>query len=259
MYKTKVCLASVYQRRNLFVNDDNFKDPLYILGSYWEMKQDTKYVAEFLERFKTAEHYVFDSGAFSFQNAKNKGLPKFENFSYEEYALNYANFVKKHNIKNWVELDIDTVIGHDSVLELRSMLEETIGEKCMPVWHENRGENGWADMVDKYDYIGMGGITDKKIRLRLYPEIVRMCEYAHSKGVKVHGFGYTQIDQLNERAVPFDTVDSRSWLGVQGQWYKMREDGTLYYEKAPKGTHWKPITINNYLVWKEFGKRCYDV
>ena len=52
-------------------------------------------------------------------------------FLFDEYIA----FIKKWNVKQYIELDIDSVIGYDKVKEIRNKLEKETGVKSMPVFH----------------------------------------------------------------------------------------------------------------------------
>lgn len=145
---------------------------------------------------------LIDSGAFSFQRGTG-GKP-----NWIKYTKQYADFIQKideDKIAGYFEMDIDNVIGYDNVLKLRSILEEAT-DKIIPVWHRNRGIKDFKEMCRKYDYVAITGMsTDvKRNQFKLF------VDYAHSQGTRIHGLGITGKTIID--SVPFDSVDSTSWL-----------------------------------------------
>ena len=55
---------------------------------------------------KEFKGFLLDSGAFTFMTSlKGKSI------NWNEYVINYGNFVKQHDIKHFFELDIDPIVG----------------------------------------------------------------------------------------------------------------------------------------------------
>ena len=62
--------------------------------------------------------FILDSGAFTFAfSAGVKGK-----MDWSKYCSNYAQFIKANKIKNWMELDIDKLVGYDEVKKMRKQL-----------------------------------------------------------------------------------------------------------------------------------------
>lgn len=102
---------------------------------------------------------MLDSGAFSYINSKNTN-----NVNWDEYIESYAEFINNHNIKLFMELDIDSVVGIKEVERLRNKLERLTNKQCIPVWHKSRGKDYWLKMIKEYDYVAIGGIVTKEIK-----------------------------------------------------------------------------------------------
>lgn len=102
---------------------------------------------------------MLDSGAFSYINGKNTN-----NVNWDEYIESYAEFINNHNIKLFMELDIDSVVGIKEVERLRNKLERLTNKQCIPVWHKSRGKDYWLKMIKEYDYVAIGGIVTKEIK-----------------------------------------------------------------------------------------------
>lgn len=174
------------------------KEIPYLLESFYYFKD---WQLEYI-RTKTKD-FLLDSGAFTFMsNAKS-------HVSWDEYIERYADFIKRNNIEKFFELDIDSVVGYDKVLEYRRKLEGLAGRPCIPVWHKTRGIEDFKKMCDEYDYVAIGGIVAKEIRPEHYKIFPALINEAHKKGAKIHGLGFTNINLLP--LYHFDSVDSTSW------------------------------------------------
>lgn len=57
--------------------------------------------------------FILDSGAFSYMNGR-----KTDDIDWDEYADRYAAFVLKKNIRNYIEIDVDRVIGVSKLARL---------------------------------------------------------------------------------------------------------------------------------------------
>ena len=153
------------------------------------------------------EDYLLDSGAFTFMFSK-----KDHKVDWNEYIDRYAAYIKQNGIKNYFELDIDSIVGYDNVLKLRSKLEQKVGWQCIPVWHYSRGKEEFSKMCESHKYVAIGGIAgDMKLRNRLTPYLRHFIDEAHNKGARIHGLGFTNTNLL--QVLPFDSVDSTAWLG----------------------------------------------
>ena len=165
------------------------------------------YVAEWqtrnIHRFK---RLLLDSGAFTFAF----GAGASENIVWEEYADRYAAYVKANGIMDYLELDIDKLVGYPKVRELRDRIEVATGLPCRPVWHVERGKDEWFRLCDQYETVAIGGIATREGRKRLDPYLRTLVREAHKRGAEVHGLGYTSMARLHE--IGFDSVDSTAWL-----------------------------------------------
>lgn len=194
--------------------------------------------------------FILDSGAFSYMTGVAKAV------DWEEYIKKYAEFIKERKIKKYFELDIDSIVGYEEVCRLRTMLEKMVGWQCIPVFHKSRGIEEFKRMCEEYKYIAIGGIVTKEWTKKEYPYFEKLLKYAHSKGVKVHGLGFTSLKGLKK--YHFDSVDSTSWLaGVKYRTiYKFR-NGDLMTYSIPKGKrykYYKDIGSHNFSEWKKFSE-----
>ena len=194
----KLCLAGtsgVYETTRPIL-----KDIPYLLESFFYFRDFQKPLIQ------NADLFLLDSGAFTFMNS-TKG-----NVDWNEYIEKYISFINENRIKNYFELDIDVIVGYDEVKRIRGKIERETGIKSIPVWHKSRGIEEYKRLVNNYDYISIGGIVTKEIKKQDLPYIKRMVQYAHDKGVKVHGLGFTPKD-VNQ--YKFYSVDSTTWLSCR--------------------------------------------
>lgn len=148
-----------------------------------------------------SNNVLVDSGAFTFQKKGIKNL--------NQFVKNYINFIKKYEsderINGFFELDIDNIIGYEKVLEIRSQLED-VSDKIIPVWHKSLGIQEYKDMCNEYDYIGLSSVG-KDINEK---NAINFVYTAHKYNTKIHGLGLSKRPMLD--TIPFDSVDSTSWM-----------------------------------------------
>lgn len=149
------------------------------------------------------DNFILDSGAFSFMHSKQ--LLKED---IDKYVSRYIKFIKQHNIKNFMELDIDTIYDLNLVKNIRNKIEYETQKKVIPVWHKERGIQEFLDDCENYEYIAIGGLVSS-VRKRNLAEIKKMCFYAYSKNVKVHCLGLTDPKILKD--IKLYSTDSTSW------------------------------------------------
>lgn len=170
-----------------------------------------------------SKNILVDSGAFSLFNSSKKKV------NFDKYLKQYMNFIGKSDtpaVQGYFELDIDSLVGYDTVLDYRSNLLE-VSDKIIPVWHKRLGVNEYKRMVNDFDYVAIGGIVSKEIKPEELPKFVK---YAHNRGVKFHALGLTSPKWLDR--VPFDSVDSLSWFRTRfGSQYYFK-DGKVSYRKV---------------------------
>lgn len=96
---------------------DNAKS-LYVLESFAYINADDILIP-LIPYFKD---FMLDSGAFTFLSQKKNG-------DFNKYLKSYIDFVNKHDIQKFFELDIDAIVGYKKVLEYRKILEAETGKK----------------------------------------------------------------------------------------------------------------------------------
>lgn len=228
------------QRFDIHLND------IYVLESYhYVIKQGWMFPL-----FKEFKGFLLDSGAFTFLNAlKGKAI------DWEQYVVNYGNFVKEHDIKHFFELDIDPIVGLKEVERLRDLLEKTAERKCIPVWHKSRGLEYWKQMCKNYDYIAIGGIVTQEIKRSEFDVFSILLKIAKENNTKVHGLGFTNLKGMER--YKFHSVDSTSWLSGNkfGAVY-LFNGKTIQKQNKQAGQRVKTneAAIHNFTEWVKFSK-----
>ena len=215
----------------------------YILESYYYANE---------EWIKTFKHYfsdfMLDSGAFTFMQDTNKQLDRIT------YAKQYANFIRSNDIKNYFELDLDSLMSLDKVEGLRKLIEDVTGIASIPVWHKSRGLDYWFKMCEDYKYIAIGGIVSGEIKRNQFDVFHKLISIADKQKTKVHGLGFTNLAGIKK--YKFYSVDSTAWLyGNRGGFlYKFNgQELTKIYmkDRRMKG---KEAAAHNFTEWVKFSK-----
>lgn len=220
---------------------------LNILETYYYLQKNK----EFPRLIRNFKNFLLDSGAFTFMSGASK-------VDFDLYVEGYAEFIKKWDIQNFFELDIDSVVGLKEVERLRLKLEKLSGRKPIPVWHKSRGKEYFIKMCENYPYVAIGGIVTKEIPIKKYEKLFPwFIKTAHKYGSKIHALGYTNIKGIH--TYPFDSVDSTAWLygNMSGSIYKFdARNGNMNKIKAPAGKQLrsKMAAMNNFNEWVRFMK-----
>lgn len=162
---------------------------------------------KFEKSIENINHILIDSGAYSFRHGAT--APNFD-----EFCNNYKNFIKRNKdnekIVGFFELDIDNIVGYEKVLEYREILE-SVSDKIIPVWHQNRGISEFIKMCKNY--------SGKRVAVAtvgwhdMYPEQLNLfINTAHKYGCKIHVLGMTSKDIIEHSNLGLeDSFDSVGW------------------------------------------------
>lgn len=214
----------------------------YILESFYYADSDTERLIPLFGDF------LLDSGAFTFmENAKVR-------VDWDEYIERYADFINRNKVEKFFELDIDSVVGYDKVLDFRKNLERLTGKQCIPVWHSNRGKDDFLRMCEQYPYVALGGIVGKEWSVKAEKYMPWFIREAHKRGAKIHGLGYTKLSKLDK--YHFDSVDSTAWTTGNrfGYIYKF-QNGKMTKTDVPKGKRLgdpRKVALINYIEWIKY-------
>lgn len=203
------------------------------------------------------DSFLLDSGAFSFMNGTSVTAGEME-----VYVEKYMKFISKYQVKNFFEIDVDSIFGLRKVEYWRNKMEAFTGKKCIPVWHKSRGVEYWKQICREYDYVAIGGFAINDIKKQEYDKIKQLVLYANNRGVRVHGLGFTKIKQLKEYG--FYSVDSSSWMtaAARGQVIYHFQNGSLTQRKINKDKQRVDIgklAAHNMIEWVKYQKFMEDI
>ena len=217
----------------------------YILETFFDLRNDDKFHNKIKNTFGD---FLLDSGAFTFMS----GTAKESNWN--QYARDYANYIKANGVKNYFELDLDSLMSLDKVEGLRKLIEDITGIASIPVWHKSRGLDYWFKMCEDYNYIAIGGIVSGEIKRNQFDVFHKLISIADKNKTKVHGLGFTNLAGIKK--YKFYSVDSTAWLyGNRGGFlYKFNgQELTKIYmkDRRMKG---KEAAVHNFTEWVKFSK-----
>lgn len=232
-----IYLAATTSVNNLqqIVGSSHYSQSFFNLATFVERRKP-----EVLQHKSIAQKFILDSGAFTYMKSNHNGKKP----DWGAYIDEYAKYIVDNNVTQYMELDIDNIVGYDKVLEFRKALESKTNRPCIPVWHTSRGFDEFRKMCDGYAYVAIGGfalnsqnIKDTSRDEKQISTISSLVQYAHKHNAKVHGLGFTTIQYLPQ--IHFDSVDSTSWLRASVYGTLMYFDGSTIrrIEKKYRGEH----------------------
>lgn len=156
----------------------------------------------FKEIYPKMRNFMLDSGVFTMINSGKR-------FSLDKYMEEYAQFIKENNICQYIELDVDQIIGVKKTRLLRQRLEDMVGWKSIPVWHTIRGKESFIEDCKEYDYIALGYFLTEGLKASITEKYAKaFIDKAHELDCRIHGLGFTKI---SIKELGFDSVDSSNW------------------------------------------------
>lgn len=237
-------LAGVQGKAKNFAIGDTPLIDLSILESFYYADEWTEWAIPRLKNF------MLDSGAFTFMTS-HKGK-----VDWNDYLRRYADFINRNDVKLFYELDVDSVVGYEKVLEMRRWLERETGKQPIPVWHKSRGKAEFLKMCDEYKYVAIGGIVSKEITRQEYKYFPWFINEAHKRGCKIHGLGFTNLEGIKK--YHFDSVDSTSWTTGNRFGAIYRFNGTTMEKFGKKDgqrlSDSRAVAIHNFNEWVKFQK-----
>lgn len=167
---------------------------LNVLESFFAIRhKQLKKKKDFVKKF------FLDSGAFSAYTQK-KGID-----------LNqYISYIKDNNDKIDYYANLDEIYNPEKSAQNQAKMESE-GLKPIPVYHYGENLKIFKKMIDKYNYIAIGGmvpISTQKLIPFLDECFGCVCNKEGNTEKKIHGFGMTTLE-LMER-YPWASVDSVS-------------------------------------------------
>jgi len=231
---------------NSLISSDRVVPP-YMLDSYYYCREDTSFGPVGFKHRDEYDGFLLDSGAYTFMDNISRDP---EEIDFQEYTDQYAQFINKHDIDLFFELDIDNVVGLARTRELRRRLETKTGKGCIPVWHKSRGKDAFLKIAREYDHIAIGGIVADEFSQDEYKYFRWFVDKAHDLGAKIHGLGFTPS---NIGEYGFDSVDSTSWLsgGRFGTVHRFTGHG-LEQESREARAKYPANIIHNFKEWVKY-------
>jgi len=198
-----------------------------LLSYFYCLDADKSCLAYWLNnRVEDGGNLFIDSGAYS---AWSKGV----HIDLE----NYGEFILRMEDKLSVHANLDVIGDPIATWENQRMLE-AMGLEPMPIYHYGEDIKWLKRYLDKYEYIGLGGMVpiSKKDLVEWLDNVFSnyLCDCNGSPRVQVHGFGLTDFDLMLR--YPFYSVDSTTWLiyGSHGAMMMPKtKDGQFDYTQAP--------------------------
>ena len=170
-----------------------------ILASYYYCRN----IPELVAKIPKMRDFLLDSGLFSFINSGKK-------VDYDRYLHEYADFVKEHGIRDYVELDVDQLVGVKETRRMRDRLESLVGWRSIPVWHTIRGKESFLQDCKEYPRICLGYYLTEGLPSALTEKWTPwFIDKAHELDCRIHGLGFTKTSLLPK--FHFDSVDSSTW------------------------------------------------
>lgn len=168
-----------------------------LLESYLLFK-NKDYVKWHKDRNILDRRLFLDSGAFSaFTRGETIDIDK------------YCDFIKKyeHHIETYAGLD---VIGDYQATRRNIEYMESRGLHPLPTFHHGSPYEELERMVEKYDYIALGGLVPIAMDRNKMKKHLDKCFSIIGTKVKVHGFGVNAFWAWER--YPFYSADATSWL-----------------------------------------------
>lgn len=217
---------------------------LYFAGaeSYWKYFKDypqahlLSYYPEIGKRPKDVPNPLFcDSGAFKIMTGKH---------AKEITIQDYADYLKKHKEEFEVYATLDVLWDWKATAKNQAYLEEQ-GLNPLPAFHIGSPFKVLKEMVQRYDYIAIGGIARERSKAKLQNHLNKVFTIARDT-CKLHCFGRFATFILEY--YPFYSADATSWLEAN-----RLGGGFVYYFKDGE------MVCNNYKNPKhQIGRHLAD-
>lgn len=227
-------------------------DCLFLLQTFYEMKTWKEHKIQ--KALHSTRYFMLDSGAFTFMNSGKKVV-------WKQYINEYIEFINKWDIDRFIELDLYGVLGVENTERIRKYIEKKTGKKPIPVYHGTLPVSYFRELCKRYPYVAISatGTIESSKWTRNKKALKQMIKIGHSYGTKLHGLGYTRLENINNPEVQFDSVDSTAWLsGARfATWYYIKHGKVHSKSMNNKGITSKQFNDNNLKVWIDKQKELY--
>ena len=160
--------------------------------------------------FEVCKTVLVDSGAFTVMTKALKG--KLSSFDFMAYTKKYANFIKKYNLDNFIELDVEGASGFQTYKDCLHCLQDITGKDPIYVYHKWRGIEYYKELVKRHKWVALGDVDVLTRNTGQEDYFPWMVNYAHKYGCRVNGLAFTKLKDLEW--IPFDSVDSSTWTSI---------------------------------------------
>lgn len=221
----------------------------YLLQTFYNInKGDVEQIKRFIER-KGNDNFILDSGAFSMFNGSGK---KITYNILKNYIDRYCDFVIKYKIKNFIELDVDSVIGYEDVKKIYKYIENRVGRKPLYVHHQfTRTMEDLTNACKENDYICYGGIAGI---MKVDIDIINcFTDYCKSFNTRTHVLGWTPPDMT--KVTSMYSSDSSSWTmgGRSGLIFQFRNNHIeVIKSKEKKRISFYNLNNHNLKQWVKY-------
>ena len=106
----RLCLAGTFPSEKI-VRENR---PEYVLESFFYIKP---WQVEEMPKWKM---FLLDSGAFTFMHGVEASSKPVD---WDGYLSRYIDFINRHDVQHFFELDVDIIVGYDAVKRMRARLE----------------------------------------------------------------------------------------------------------------------------------------
>lgn len=167
---------------------------------------------------------ALDSGAFSVYNhyfaPSRKGLESdkdkasydyMHTKAFKAYRDRYIEHLHEHGHVYDFYVGLDIIYNHEGTMEVQEYME-SCGLFPLPVFHYGEPFDVLEDYIERYEYIGVGGLGQGKsvqAYLAFGDEIFSRVIKDGRPQVKVHGFAMTSVELM--KRYPWYSCDSSTW------------------------------------------------
>ena len=205
----KLYISAVFQNKKVVCTSEQEKLEEFIDFSKLHILQSFAYASACdCEKFCLCKDFLMDSGAFTIMNSKSSR----KNFDIVQFTKEYGAFVKKWNVKDFIELDVDSVFGMQTYINCLHMLQDITGRDPIRVMHTWRGKEYYEELTKKKDFVCLGGIAGTQNMNLARSNLQWFVDTAHKNNCKIHGLGIGTINLI--RKYNFDSVDSANWCSA---------------------------------------------
>ncbi len=170
----RLCLAGTFPSEKI-VRENR---PEYVLESFFYIKP---WQVEEMPKWKM---FLLDSGAFTFMHGVEASSKPVD---WDGYLSRYIDFINRHDVQHFFELDVDIIVGYDAVKRMRARLEAETGKQSIPVWHRSRGLDEFKKPVQGlslYRHRWLRNQAHSAQRVRLHQTAGAVCERLRGAGAR---------------------------------------------------------------------------